>query len=120
MNNFRYSSRLKNYSRRLRNNLTYGEVFLWSKLRKRQMRGYKFRRQFPIENYIADFYCNELKLIIEIDGSSHDESKYKYDLKRQKRLETLGYKVIRFTETETLRHIDDVLQSIENFINGEI
>jgi very-short-patch-repair endonuclease len=70
-----YNPKLKAKSRELRNNSTLAEVPLWNQLKGRKMRGYQFMRQKPIGNYIVDFFCSKLKLVIEIDGESHSENK---------------------------------------------
>ncbi|WKZ20402.1 MAG: DUF559 domain-containing protein [Candidatus Jettenia sp. CY-1] len=67
-----YNPKLKALSRELRKNSTLSEILLWNKLKARKMRGYQFMRQKPIDNYIADFYCSKLRLVIEIDGNSHE------------------------------------------------
>ena len=79
------------------------------------MNGYQFNRQFPISKYIVDFICRELKLIIEVDGYSH-EFKYEDDLQRDKHLNSLGYYVLRFTEQQVRHALDDVAETIENEI----
>ena len=76
-----YNSKLKQLSRNLRNQSTLAEVLLWAQLNKKQQSGYKFNRQKPIGNYIVDFYCSELNLVIEIDGESH-YNKEVHDKKR--------------------------------------
>ena len=77
------------------------------------MLGYKFRRQYNIGYCIVDFYCHELKLIIEVDGYSHeDEEIYKHDLKRQKFLENLNYKIIRFTDEQVLKDLNNVINGL--------
>ena len=73
--------------------------------------GYEFHRQVPINEYIVDFYCHELMLVIEVDGSSHD-NKYEYDLRRQRKLESLGVKFIRFDDSDVKRSINDVLRML--------
>lgn len=99
--------------RRLRRESTEAERELWYKLRNKQMLGYKFRRQYNMGYCIVDFYCHELKLIIEIDGYSHqNEDSYNHDLKRQKFLENSGYKVIRFTDEQILKDLDNVINTI--------
>lgn len=75
------------------------------------MYGYQFNRQFPIGNYIVDFICRKLNLIIEIDGSSHF-SKSESDQKRQDYLEELGYEILRFSEAEVMHKLDDVVEKI--------
>lgn len=111
-----YNLNLKSNSRYLRNNSTLSEALLWKQLRAGNMLGYKFNRQKPLGNYIVDFYCKPLKLVIEIDGSSHD-NKYEEDLIRQKNLEALGLSFLRFTDLEIKKHMNSVLNAIENFIN---
>ncbi len=111
-----FNPRLVKRSRKLRKTSTPGEIYLWKYLSKKQMYGYKFRRQHAMLNYIIDFYCIPLRLAIEIDGSSHDENKFDYDQKRQKELESVGVNFLRFSEYEVRRNIHNVLQTIENFI----
>ncbi|MBI4990534.1 DUF559 domain-containing protein [Candidatus Gottesmanbacteria bacterium] len=80
---FKYSRNLKDYARNLRRRQTDAERLLWWRLRNRQLAGFKFRRQFPIADYIVDFYCDEKKLAIEVDGGQHTTPKYRqYDIKR--------------------------------------
>ncbi len=97
----------------LRNNMTKAEVVLWSKLKGKQLNGLKFRRQCSINNYIVDFYCPELKLAIEIDGDVHAyNSRIIYDKQRQKEIEALGIKVLRYTNTDVVKNIEGVLYDI--------
>lgn len=110
-----YKPYLKNLARNLRKNSTLGEVLLWNKLKGRQLLGYKFIRQIPINKYIADVYCRELKLIIEIDGFTHNY-KIESDTERQKVLEREGYTVIRFQEQEVRKDINNVIQRIVGWI----
>src|SRR5258708_2920431 len=87
--------------------------FLWQRLRNRKLNGFKFRRQHPIDKYIADFYCHETKLIIEVDGEIHlNNDQIVYDKIRTEELESLGLRVIRFTNRQVLNKIDHVLQEI--------
>ena len=79
--------------------------------------GYDFHRQKPIGNYIVDFYCNELLLAIEIDGSSHNE-KYENDIVRQERLESLRVHLLRFTDREVKRNLIGVVTAIEQWIQS--
>jgi len=114
-NNFEiipYRPELVQRARELRKNLTPAETLLWKYLKRKQINGFDFDRQKPIDRYIVDFYCKILKLAIEIDGQSHD-FKIEYDVKRQKRLESFGIKVIRFTEKEVPHDLDNVLTEIE-------
>ena len=104
------------FAKKLRNNLTLTEMILWGRL-KEYFPKLKFRRQHPISLYIADFYCYKEKLIIEIDGSIHDLNDVKAnDVIRQKDLEDLGIKILRFTTKEITHSLDLVLQTIEKNI----
>jgi very-short-patch-repair endonuclease len=113
-----YEGYLKELARKLRQNMTLGEVLLWQRLKRKQMRGYDFDRQRPIDRYIVDFYCKDLKLAIEIDGSSHDgeEAKINDDI-RQERLESLGVRFLRFNDLDVKRNMEMVLNSIDRWID---
>ncbi len=82
------------------------------------MLGYDFHRQKPIGNYIVDFLCYKLRLVIEIDGRSHNESKFEYDKKRLKELESFNLKVLIFADLEVKTNLEGVLTTIELFINS--
>ncbi len=113
-----YERYLKELARKLRQNMTLGEVLLWQRLKRKQMRGYDFDRQRPIDRYIVDFYCKDLKLAIEIDGSSHDGEEAKVnDEIRQKRLESLGVRFLRFTDVDVKRNMEMVMGSIKQWID---
>ncbi|MCM1338831.1 MAG: endonuclease domain-containing protein [Muribaculaceae bacterium] len=100
-------------ARKLRKNMTEQERKLWQFLRKKSIDGLKFRRQYPIGNYIVDFICNEKKLIIEIDGGQHNEAQnITYDKERTEFLENKGYKVIRFWNCDVDNNIEGVYQEI--------
>ena len=104
----------------LRQNLTRAEKILWVHLKK-GIRGYKFRRQLPIAAYIADFFCYKLKLMVEVDGSIHNNSEtISNDITRQNDLEKLGYTVIRFTNAEIFEEADMVLNKISESVNNII
>lgn len=82
------------------------------------MKGYIFRRQRPVLNYIADFYCQPMKLIIEVDGITHDDDHaVKYDKKREEDLAKAGFRVLRFSAAEVLRRISVVREVIEDWIS---
>jgi very-short-patch-repair endonuclease len=87
------------------------EHLLWQKLRTRQILNFKFRRQFPIDPFIVDFSCLELKLIIELDGSQHFEQA-QYDKERSFYLSQRGFKVIRFWNKDVINNIEGVLEKI--------
>ena len=107
----------------LRKNETMAEKLLWNKLKEKQLYGYKFRRQHPISQFIVDFYCHELKLIIEVDGKIHnkplvkenDENKpenKEYDDNRTAELERYELKIMRFTNDEIENNLKKVIRSI--------
>jgi len=83
------------------------------------MQGFDFDRQKPIDNYIVDFFCNELMLVIEIDGESHNE-KIEYDKHRQRRLESLGIRFLRLYDIDVKKNMNGVLSTIENWILNNI
>ena len=114
-----YKPYLKNLSRDLRKNATLGERLLWSKLQARQLLGYSFFRQTPIKQYIVDFLCKELKLIIEIDGFSHNY-KIDSDIKRQNDLEKEGYAILRFQEHEVRMDVNSVIQRIVDWVEPHL
>jgi len=97
-------------ARRLRRSLTKQEFLLWRRLRSRQLEGYKFVRQEPIGRYYADFACRERQLIVEVDGSQHAESAK--DIRRDKALAALGYRVVRVWNNYVLNNIDGVLEML--------
>ncbi|MFI5253058.1 MAG: endonuclease domain-containing protein [Bacteroidota bacterium] len=111
-----YNKNLKILARNLRNHSTLSEVLLWQQLKGKQLCGYDFHRQKPIDKYIIDFYCSELSLAIEIDGRSHDE-KYDEDVARQQRLESLGVHLLRFTDRDVKHNLAGVVTAIEEWIN---
>lgn len=102
---------LTNKARSLRKNQTDVEQLVWKHLRNRQLYNYKFRRQFPIEPYIADFVCLDLKLIVELDGGQH-ASQIDYDNQRTLFLEQRGFKVIRFWNNDVIENTVGVLEAI--------
>ena len=105
-------------ARELRSNMTRTEIILWSRLRSKKIEGYKFRRQEPIFDYVVDFYCDKLKLIIEVDGEVHSLAQNSdYDLKRQEILILNGYNVIRVSSFDIETDIDSVVEKIRSYIN---
>lgn len=107
------STRIFQFAKNLRLKMTEPETLLWERLRKKQMMGYRFRRQHPISQYIADFYCHPLKLIIEVDGGYHSSKEQQsLDLARTEDLKSLGLRVIRFTNTEVIEQVEVVLGRI--------
>jgi len=112
-----YNPRLVKLARKLRSKSTLSEIILWQHLKKGQVHGFDFHRQRPVDNYIVDFICCELWLVIELDGYSHLlEDQSENDRRREERLCDLGLKVIRFWDEEIIEDIDGVLQVIEHVV----
>ena len=104
-------------AKELRRNLTQAEMVLWGYLKTNPL-GYKFRRQHPFFNYIADFFCYKLRLIIEVDGSIHNkEDVKKYDEEREKIIKSEGLKLIRFTNEEVMQQMEAVIIKIESMLH---
>jgi len=103
-------------ARELRKTLTPAEKKLWEHLKKRRMKGYKFRRQHPIFEFIADFYCHTIKLVVEVDGGIHNIDRQKeYDIKRTAKLNKFGITAIRFTNKQVLNDLNSVLKQLHIF-----
>jgi len=117
-----YNKTLHPYANRLRKEMTKAEACLWKYvLRAKKLRGFQFRRQRPVLNYIADFMCMELMLIIEVDGITHHwEETIKKDEIRQKDLEDAGFTVIRFSDEEILNRIQVVCDYLEDCIEKKL
>ncbi|MCB0653535.1 MAG: DUF559 domain-containing protein [Saprospiraceae bacterium] len=119
-NNFHhYNKRLQGYANKNRKTMTKSAAWMWKYLlSKRQMKGYQFRRERPVLNYIADFMCFDLSLIIEVDGiTHHGEAAQQRDAIRDKNLEAAGFTVLRFDSLDVLNHISEVKIKIENWID---
>ncbi len=112
-----YNPKLKPLASELRKNMTLSEVLLWNELKQKKMKGYDFDRQRPIDNFIVDFYCKDLMLAIEIDGSSHDSKEaYIRDVIRQQKLESFDIHFLRFDDREVKKDVINVLREIEGWI----
>jgi very-short-patch-repair endonuclease len=110
-----YDRRLKERSQQLRKEMTPAEKYLWSKIRKKQVKRAWFYRQKTIGEYIADFYCPSSKLVIEVDGGHHfSDEILEYDELRNQYMEGLGLTVLRFTNEEILKNIKSVLETTKN------
>jgi very-short-patch-repair endonuclease len=97
-------------AKKLRSNITNAEKVLWEELRHNKFHGLKFRRQHPIQNFIADFYCHKHKLVIEIDGDYHlSQNQIEYDKNREEILNFNDIIVMRFTNDKVLNDLDKVL-----------
>ena len=112
-----YNPKLKGRAQELRKNSTKAERLLWAHLKGKRMLGYGFHRQKPIGEYIVDFYCPKLGLVIEVDGESH-HAKVEADRERQDQLESLGLKLLRFWDEDVKRDICAVVRTIEAWITG--
>ena len=107
-------------AKELRNNVTEAEMILWGYL-KTKPSGYKFRRQHPLHNYIVDFFCYKLKLIIEVDGSIHNnEEVKKNDAGRQMIIESEGLNILRFTNDEVTKQLEIVIEKIQLRLQNNI
>jgi len=107
-----YKPYLKSYARKLRQAGNLAEVLLWYQIKQDKL-GYRFLRQRPIGNYIVDFYCHALNLAIEIDGAATHDYKVKEDEIRQKDLESLGVRVIRFKDSDVRYNLEGVVEEIK-------
>jgi very-short-patch-repair endonuclease len=115
-----YNPKLKVIARELRKNPTFSEKILWNAIRRKQL-GCEFHRQVPIDEFIVDFYCHELKLAIEIDGISHESEKAKInDADRQQKIENYGVSFLRFDDEFVKENSDKVISEIENWIRLNI
>ena len=97
-------------ARALRKTSTDAEALMWSRLRNRQFRNLKFRRQVPLGPYVVDFYCHELRLVLELDGGQHSEE---VDRPRTRWLEGEGYRVVRYWNHDVMENTDGVLAELE-------
>ncbi len=120
--NHDYNKNLQPYANKLRKEMTKGEACLWKyALKAKQLDGYQFRRQRPVLNYITDFMCLELMLVIEVDGITHHwEETITKDKKKQNDLEAAGFTVLRFTDDEVLNNINAVQAYLEDWISKKV
>jgi very-short-patch-repair endonuclease len=117
MNKIFYNPKLKELARQLRNRSTKTEIKLWNFLKRKQLMSYDFHRQKPVDNYIVDFFCNKLRLAIELDGYTHGfEEVFEKDEVKAQKLRELGITVLRFTDDDVMNNFDNVLRSIQEFI----
>ena len=108
----RPTEKTKHRAKQLRENATFPERVLWDLLRNRNVGGLKFRRQHPIEPFIADFYCAEAQLVVELDGMSHEETT-DYDSMRSDHMRHLGLTVMRVSNDDVLDNLDGVAEAIQ-------
>ena len=109
---WKISSKLRSNARTLRRNSTDAERILWSELRDHRLAGAGFRRQVPIDGYIADFVCHAARLVIELDGGQHDWQQAS-DAMRTRRIEAAGYRVLRFWNHDVIGNLEGVLSEIQ-------
>ena len=111
----------KQFRRHLRKESTGAEKILWFNFRNRKFLNLKIRRQHPIENFIADFYCDELKLIIEVDGSIHDnQGQENYDHFRDQLLKSKGYRILRIDNASVLNYTEVTLEWLQEKVKESI
>jgi very-short-patch-repair endonuclease len=110
---FKATPEIMKNARRLRENMTNSEKLLWEKLKGKQICGLRFRRQHPIDIFIADFYCHEVRLVVEIDGEIHNH-KEEYDGGRTSEMGKFDIKVIRFQNCEVENNIEKVVTEIKS------
>ena len=103
----------------LRKNMTFHEKLLWERLNLKQINGVRFRRQHPIDFFIADFYCHEARLVVELDGEVHNNQR-EYDDGRSAEMERYFIKVLRFKNSDIEENIENVVKSIENKVSARI
>jgi very-short-patch-repair endonuclease len=110
----------KDLRRQLRKEKPPAEALLWSRLRREQLGGHRFRRQYSVGPFCVDFYCVQAKLAIELDGDSHFTPDAKrYDFDRQQYIESFGIRVLRFTNVELYDNLDGVLEAIAMALAAE-
>jgi very-short-patch-repair endonuclease len=112
-----YNPKLKDFAKKLRQNMTFSEVKLWNEIKNGKMMGYDFDRQRPIGNYIVDFYCKDLQLVLEVDGITHEDEKViQKDEIRQNELEELGVSFLRFDALLVVNKVEAAVREIRNWI----
>jgi len=105
----------KGKRKRLRQNMTEAEKILWEKIRKKQINGHKFRRQYSIAGFVVDFYCPKLKLAIELDGEVHLKEDVKaYDKRREWIIKSAGIEFLRFTNEQVINNLRETIRTIRN------
>lgn len=105
------------FRKMLRNNMTYAEMVLWKRLRRKQVLNTKFRRQVSIGNYIADFFTFDVYLAIEVDGKDHNRKvKKEYDKERSDVIESQKVTIIRFKNEYVINKTDEVIEEIKKTI----
>ncbi len=112
-----YNPRLKELAKKLRKQGILSEVLLWNELKEKKLLGFDFHRQKPLDEFIVDFYSEELDLVVEIDGVTHNE-KTDDDIKRQKKLEEYGLNFLRYYDGDVKQDIGSVIEHLKEWISG--
>ena len=115
----RVTTETRDRAKKLRTEATFPERLLWSRLRANQVGGLHMRRQHPVGPYILDFLCADAKLVIELDGRSHDDRE-QYDAARTAYLQGLGMRVVRFSDDEVLNNLNEVVRRIAYEVGLEV
>jgi very-short-patch-repair endonuclease len=116
-----YNHKLKGRAHHLRSQMTDSERALWERLRRKQVQAVQFYRQKPIGNYIVDFYAPKAKIVVEVDGSQHMESKQAArDSRKNAFLASQGLRVLRFDDLQVLKEIEGVMEVIVRAISGSL
>ena len=114
------SSGLKDFAQAERKKATEAESLLWQLLRRRQLRGFRFRRQHQFGDYLTDFFCNEAKLVVECDGPIHETNeRWQHDQVRDAYMVSQGLRVLRFTNDRVINDTERVLDEIANYLPVE-
>ena len=113
-----YNPRLKQIAHTLRKNMPLSEILLWKEIKGKLLCGYDFHTQKPIAEYIVDFYCPQLQLVIEMYGDSH-EGKENADIVRQKKLELIGLTVLRFLDSDVKDNVDGIVEQLKEWIESK-
>ncbi len=111
---FGASGRIFGNAKSLRKNMTYAEKLLWSRIRDNKI-GYYFRRQHPLSNYVVDFFCHQVSLVIEVDGDVHaDKTVQLEDKDKEESIKSYGLHMIRFTNDEVIKDVNGIVRMIKS------
>jgi very-short-patch-repair endonuclease len=113
----RYNPRMKQIARKLRKDMTLAEILLWKEIKGKKVLGYDFHKQKPIDEYVVDSYCPRLKLVLEIDGDSH-EGKEESDKIRQEKLESKGLTILRYWDSDVKNNVDGIVEQLREWIES--
>jgi very-short-patch-repair endonuclease len=108
---------MKQIARKLRKDMTLEEILLWKEIKGKKVLGYDFHKQKPIDEYVVDSYCPRLKLVLEIDGDSH-EGKEESDKIRQEKLESKGLTILRYWDSDVKNNVDGIVEQLREWIES--